>query len=484
MQDSTHLTRRTHPIFIGGDWHTAEGDETIEVIDPCRGEDFASIGTASASQVAAATGAAAHAFRDWRRTTGAERAAFLDRFADGLASRRESLVALQMLNNGKPRGEAEFDLDDAIGCFRYYAGLARSLDAGGAPVALSAPEVTGRRLAKPIGPVGLIVPWNFPLVTSAWKIAPSLAAGCSIVLKVSEMTPFAELAYGDIAEEIGLPGGVLNIVTGTGAVGRAITRDTNLAKLSFTGSNAIGSAVMAAAAERTVPISLELGGKSPILVAADADLDRAVDLVLSGIFMNCGQMCSATSRLIVDQKIADALLDRLVTRAAALEVGPPETAAMGPITTRPQYRRILSAFDRAHREGAVCLTGGHALDGLQGQFVAPTIYADVPTESFLWREELFGPILAVRRAAGDEEALALANDTAFGLAATVVSGDPERARRLAEGIDAGHVWINAPQLILPESLWGGFRASGIGRELGPSGLAAYRQEQFITAAVS
>lgn len=481
MTGLSHLTRRERPLFIDGKWHDPEGSGTIEVIDPCRNEAFARIGTASPDQVELAAGAAERAFATWRRTSGAERAGHLEAIAAGLRARRSDLIALQMLNNGKPRAEAEIDLDDAIGCFGYYAGLARGLDAPTAPETLSDPGFTGRRRREPAGPAGLIVPWNFPLVTSAWKLAPALAAGCTALLKVSEMTPLAELAYGDIAAEIGLPSGVLNIVTGLADAGRAISESPRLAKLSFTGSNPVGAKVMGAASARTLPVSLELGGKSPIVVTADADVEQAAGLVLDGIFMNCGQLCSATSRLIVEEPAAEALIEAVVHGAKTRAVGMPEEAEMGPVTTRPQYERVLASFERARAEGARCLAGGSPREDLPGLFVAPTVYDDVATESFLWREELFGPILSVRRAGSQAEAVELANDTAYGLAATVVSGDPERALAIAERIDAGHVWVNAPQIILPESLWGGFRASGIGRELGPAGLAAYQQQKFITA---
>ncbi|MBU3028900.1 aldehyde dehydrogenase family protein [Paracoccus marinaquae] len=476
------LTLRDRPLFIGGEWCVSEG-AVIEVRDPCRNEVFARIGTASPAQVASACEAAAHAFPDWRRTTGAERGAVLEAFARGLLARRDDLIALQMLNNGKPRAEAELDLADATACFDYYAGLARNLDQPSGPESLFDGDFNGYRRAAPIGPVGLIVPWNFPLVTSAWKIAPALAAGCTAVLKVSEMTPLAELAYGDIAAEIGLPAGALNIVTGLADAGRTLGESPYLAKLSFTGSNPVGAAVMAAAAARTLPVSLELGGKSPIVVMADADVETAAGLVLDGIFMNCGQMCSATSRLIVEAPLAGRLTEALVEGARSRVLGPPETGQMGPVTTAPQYRRVLASFERARAEGARCLAGGLARDDLPGQFVAPTIYDEVATDSFLWRDELFGPILSMRRAADEAEAVALANDTEFGLAATVVSGDRDRALAIAGRVDAGHIWINAPQLIAPGSMWGGFRASGIGRELGPAGLAAYQQQKFLTAPV-
>lgn len=477
----THLTNRERPLFIDGLWRAPDATASIAVLDPCRNEVFATVGTASPTQVEQACEAAASAFPAWRNLSGADRASALEAIAQGLHDRSADLVGLQMLNNGKPRAEAELDLEDAIACFDYYAGLARNLDHTAAPRILSVEGYSGRSRRAPVGPVGLIVPWNFPLVTSAWKLAPALAAGCTAVLKVSEMTPLAELVYGDIAAAIDLPAGVLNILTGLAETGHAIATNPHMAKLSFTGSNRVGAAVMRAASERTLPVSLELGGKSPIVVLSDADTETAAQLVLDGILMNCGQMCSATSRLIVEDGLADRLIEAVVAGAKARLVGMPDRAQMGPVTTAPQYRRVLATFERARAEGANCLVGGTARGDMPGLFVAPTVYDEVPTDSFLWRDELFGPVLSIRRASSAEEAVRLANDTEFGLAATVVAGDAVRALAVAEEIDAGHIWINTPQLILPETMWGGFRASGIGRELGPSGLAAYQQQKFITA---
>ena len=476
------LIDRPKSLFIGGEWRSPAEPHRLTVVDPCKREPLAEIAGAGAPDVAAAITAAHDAFLRWRRTSGAERSRLLIGFADGLQQRSEALIQLQMLNNGKPRAEAEIDLGDAMATFRYYAGLAEQLDGRqGEPVLLPDADYRGKTRFEPVGPVGMIVPWNFPLVTSAWKIAPALAAGCTVVLKTSEYTPLIELAYGDIAEAIGLPAGVLNILTGGAAAGAALTGDPRLAKLSFTGSNAVGSLVMAAAARGCVPVALELGGKSPIVVFADADIEAAVGYVMNGIFYNCGQMCSATSRLIVERSAAPAVLDRLVERTKALAVGPPFEPAsrMGPLTTRPQYEKILKTFDQARADGLDCLCGGAGL-GSEGFFAAPTIYADVPRENPVWREEIFGPVLAARSFETEAEAIALANDTAFGLVATVVSGDADRAERIAAEIDAGHIWINSMQVIFPEAAWGGFKASGIGRELGPWGLNAFLGVKHLT----
>jgi betaine-aldehyde dehydrogenase len=476
------LMHRPASLFVNGAWQAA-GGEQLSVIDPSAGQPFAEITCADAADVGAAVAAATAAFPRWSRRSGAERAVILRCFAGGLRSRAADLVTLQMLNNGKPRVEAETDLSDAIATFDYYAGMAEALDARqGEPVAMPDPAFAGKTRFEPVGPVGMIVPWNFPLVTSAWKIAPALAAGCTVVLKTSEFTPLIELAYGDIAAEAELPGGVLNLITGAAEAGAALTRDPRLRKLSFTGSNMVGSKVMAAAAARCLPVSLELGGKSPIVVFADADLDHAVDCIMGGIFYNCGQMCSATSRLIVEAGIAPALVDRLAARAKGLRVGSPfaEATEMGPITTRAQHEKVLRILDQARADRLDCVAGDGGGAAADGFFVQPMVYVDVPTSNSVWREEIFGPVLAVRSFRTDAEAIELANDSEYGLVATVVSSDPARAEAVAARIDAGHIWINSLQVIAPNTAWGGFKASGIGRELGPWGLSAYLGVKHLT----
>jgi betaine-aldehyde dehydrogenase len=477
------LINRARSLYIGGTWRTPVEPERISVVDPSKGDTFAEIAGGGASDVSLAVEAAAAAFPKWRCFKSAERAGFLSGFAEGLEKRREALIGLQMLNNGKPRAEAETDISDAVATFRYYAELARLLDEQqGGPVPMPDATYGGRTRHEPLGPVGMIVPWNFPLVTSAWKIAPALAAGCTAVLKTSEYTPLIELAYADMAEEIGLPPGVLNILTGARAAGAALAADSRLAKMSFTGSNAVGSSVMAAAARDCRPVSLELGGKSPIVVFADAEAETAADLIMNGIFYNCGQMCSATSRLVIERRAADRILERLVEKTTALEVGSPFSHAtdMGPLTTRAQYEKVERTFEVARADRLDCLTGGVGQGSGPGFFVTPTIYADVPRDNSIWREEIFGPVLAVRTFASEAEAVELANDTRYGLVATVVSQDVERAERVASQIDAGHIWINSPQAIFPQSAWGGFKASGIGRELGPWGLHSFLGVKHLT----
>lgn len=481
MTDAS-LLKRDHSLFIDGSWRAPAKADPIVVADPSTGAAIAEVQGAGPGEVADAVGAASAAFPSWARRAGAERAGYLRAIAKGLEARREAAIGLLMRNNGKPRREAEIDAGDAVATFEYYADLAEQLDRrqNGA-VVLPDPAHSGRTRYEPLGPVGMIVPWNFPLVTSAWKVAPALAAGCAVVIKTSPFTPLIELIYGDIAAEAGLPAGVLNILTGGGAAGAALTADARLRKFSFTGSNGVGAKVMAAAAQRCVPVALELGGKSPIVVLADAPLDEAADLVMGGIYFNCGQMCSATSRLIVDARIADSLLERLVAKTRALKVDSPfaDGTDMGPMTTETQFRSVRAVFDRARADGLACLVGGHVLER-DGFFVAPTIYDEVPVDNPVWRAEIFGPVLAVRRFRTEAEALALANDTDYGLAASVVGGDVAAAEALAARIEAGHIWVNTPQVPYVQSAWGGFKASGIGRELGPWGMDAFLGVKHIT----
>lgn len=471
----------TTPHYIDGRWVEGQGSDCITVHDPALGQPFAELMSASTAQVDQAVAAARRALPAWKATAPGKRAALLRGFAEQLGQRREALITLQMRNNGKPRHEAEIDLDDAVATFAYYADLAEQLPGKNREVPLAAPGFTARTRLEPVGVVGLIVPWNFPLVTSAWKLAPALAAGCTVVLKPSEITPLIEQAYGQIADTLGLPAGVLNIVNGKAETGAALSGHNGLDKLSFTGSNGVGSQVMRAAAAQCRPVTLELGGKSAIVVFDDCDVDQAVEWIVAGITWNAGQMCSATSRLLVQDGIADTLLPRLQAALEQMNVGNPlvEDVAMGPLTSQAQWLKVASYFAIAREEGLHCLTGGQVLDR-EGWFVSPTLYSDVPEGSRLWNEEIFGPVLCARRFATEAQAIALANDSRFGLVATVCSADLDRAERVADALEVGHVWINSVQAVFVETSWGGTKGSGIGRELGPWGLSAYQSVKHVT----
>ncbi|WP_431023426.1 aldehyde dehydrogenase family protein [Halomonas sp. H5] len=464
--------------FIDNRWVASRGERRLPVVNPTTEAVIAEVTAGHPEDVDAAVAAARRALPAWQALSGSERAVYLEGFAEALSRRREALMHLSSTNNGKVLAEASIDLDDAIACYRYYAGEARRLDERqGQLVPLEMDGVEARCYQDPVGVVGLITPWNFPLVTSAWKLAPALAAGCTAVLKPSEVTPLPEQVLAEIALEVKLPAGVLNLLHGDGeGIGAPLSCHPGVDKLSFTGSNRVGEAVMRAAAGGTKGVSLELGGKSPILVMEDADPEQAADWVMAGIYFNAGQICSATSRLLVHQSIAEPLYAALAARIDALVLGDPlaEGSEMGPLTSARQRDAVLGYLAIADQEGLTAVRDGRRREvPSPGFFLAPSLYRDVPVESRLWREEIFGPVLCGRSVADEEEAITLANASDFGLAATVISRDKSRAAAIARRLHSGTTWINSEQLVLPQTSWGGFKHSGIGRELGPWGLAAY-----------
>lgn len=469
-------------LYIDGQW--SAGRERLPVINPATEALLAEVAGGGAEAVDQALCAASAGLGRWAGSSGAERAVVLRRIATGVAARRERLMQLQSSNNGKPQAEAAMDVDDVIATFDYYAELAEGLDARqDTEVALPSADFSARLRREPCGIVGLIVPWNFPMVTTAWKLAPALAAGCSVVLKPSEVTPLPELELAAIIAESGLPRGVFNLVCGTGlAVGAPLAADPRVAKISFTGSNAVGVQVMQRAAETVKGVSLELGGKSSLLVLADADLELAVELACGGGFFNAGQMCSATSRVLVAAELADEFLLRLKARAEGIRVADPFEAQseMGALVNQAQYQRVLGHIDRGLSAGARLVCGGGRPSHLaRGYFIQPTVFSEVPLDSALWREEIFGPVLCVRSVGSQQEAIELANDSEFGLVASVVGADLSNAENVANALQAGLVWINAPQVIFPQAAWGGYKQSSIGRELGPWGLQAFQEIKHV-----
>ena len=475
-------------LFINGRWQASSSSEYLDVFNPCTEELIGQVPAANAADVDKAVAAAKAAFPGWKKAGGAVRARFLKAIATRLRERANELAVLSSRNNGKPLAEALVDMADAAASFDYYAEQAIALEAK-QNSAVAVPDATYQSQLRfePAGVVALIVPWNFPLVTTSWKVAPALAAGCTVVLKPSEITPLVELELGNILVDVGLPPGVVNIVTGDGAVGAAMTSHRDVAKISFTGSNAVGMKVMQTAAQGFKSVGLELGGKSPIIVFADADEKLAVDLIIGGIFTNAGQMCSATSRLLVEKSVASSLIEQLVMAARALKLGDAMDLAttMGPITTRAQFEKVQSYIAKGKALGHRLVTGGGKPQHIKGGwFIEPTIFTDVPSTSPLWREEIFGPVLCVQTFESEAEAIALANDSDYGLVATVVTRDLPKAQRVADALEAGHVWINSPQTIFVETSWGGFKASGIGRELGPWGLSAYLEVKHKTTRLS
>lgn len=473
-------------LYIDGQWRS--GGEQLTVINPSTEECLAIVTGGDARAVDDAVQASRQAFEAWSKTTGAARAMILRNIAAGVAAKREKLIELQCRNNGKPAFEAGIDVDDVIATFSYYAALAEASDGQqNTAVELPSDDFTARLRREPCGVVGLIVPWNFPMVTTAWKLAPALAAGCCVVLKPSEVTPLAELELAHIIASSGLPGGVFNLVCGTGAaVGAPLSGHPGVAKISFTGSNAVGVQVMQRAAETVKGVSLELGGKSSLVVLADADLDLAVELASGGGYFNAGQMCSATSRVLVAQALLEPFLERLVAKAESIKVAGPleEDAEMGPLVNQAQYQRVIAHIEAGKQAGARLLCGGGRPDNQpRGYFLQPAVFTQVPLDSALWREEIFGPVLCVRGFGTEAEAIALANDSQFGLVASVVSGDTANAERVANALQAGLVWINAPQVIFAQAAWGGYKQSSLGRELGPWGMQAFQEIKHVIRAV-
>lgn len=474
-------------LYIDGKWVKPVKGGAAEVINPATEEVIQTIAAATGEDVDLAVKAARRAFdKDgWPKLSGAQRATYLRAIADGIRARQVEIARLEVLDNGKPFPEADWDIADAAGCFDFYAGLAEQLDKNPEErIVLSDDRFTSKAVKEPIGVAGAIIPWNYPLLMAAWKVAPALAAGCTVVLKPAEQTSLTALELAAIADEAGLPAGVLNILTGAGSVaGQAIIDHKGVDKLAFTGSGPVGSKIMAAAARDIKRVSLELGGKSPFVVFEDADIDQAVEWIMFGIFWNQGQVCSATSRVLVHEAIYEHLLARLVEETGKIKIGNglDEGVLLGPLVSKRQYEQVTAAIDTARKDGATVACGGIRPEGFdKGYYLRPTILTHVPLDSDAWVEEIFGPVVCIRPFGTEEEAIELANDSRFGLAAAVMSKDDVRAERVAAAFRAGIVWINCSQPTFTEAPWGGYKESGIGRELGRWGLENYLETKQIT----
>ncbi|MGH7507770.1 MAG: aldehyde dehydrogenase family protein [Longimicrobiales bacterium] len=471
-------------LFIGGAWVDAAAGGTLTVLNPATGETIAEVAEAGESDVAAAVAAARAAFDApaWRRMDAADRGTLLWRIADALEARTDALIRLEVLDNGKPIREAKIDLREAIDAFRYFAGWPTKLHGETVPVR---GNILNYTLREPVGVVAGIIPWNFPLLMAAWKVAPALACGNTIVLKPAEQTPLTALELGAIAQDVGLPAGVLNIVPGYGeGAGAALVAHPDVDKVAFTGSTAVGRVVMREAATTLKKVSLELGGKSPNIVLADADLDAAARGAFSGIFYNAGQTCTAGSRLLVHESMKEELLSRIVDRARKMEPAAPldPKRRLGPVISEEQMRRVLGYIERGRAEGAELLAGGSrlAFEGDErGYWIAPTIFDRVAPDATIARDEIFGPVLAVLTFRDEEEAIALANRTQYGLAAGVWTRDVKKAHRVARRLQAGTVWINTYHPFDAASPFGGYKQSGHGRELGAQSLDLYTQVKSV-----
>ncbi|MGQ7279048.1 aldehyde dehydrogenase family protein [Brevibacillus thermoruber] len=471
-------------MYINGEWVDAQSGKTREIVNPASGEVIALAAEGDVEDARHAIQVARQAFDsgEWAELPAAERARYLFAIADKLEARAEEIARLETLDNGKPLRESRFDVADAAGCFRYYAGLVTKPDGQTYHVA---DPVQAMVVREPVGVCGLIVPWNYPLLMAVWKIAPALAAGNTIVFKPSEVTPVTARTLFEIIEEVGIPKGVANMVMGPGpTVGHELAASHLVDKISFTGGTATGRSIMTAAAGNIKKISLELGGKSPNIVFADADFDTAVDYALFGIFANQGQVCSAGSRLLLEESIHDRFVERLVERAKQIRVGAGDDPAteMGPLVSQAHMEKVLRYIELGKAEGARLVCGGNRLaaNGLdKGYFVEPTIFVDTTPDMRIVQEEIFGPVLAVQKFTDEEDAIRLANNTVYGLAGGVFTQDGAKAMRVIKKLRAGITWINCYHPTYNEAPWGGYKQSGIGRGLGTFGFDEFTEVKQI-----
>jgi aldehyde dehydrogenase (NAD+) len=467
-------------LLIDGRRVPAASGRYFQTIDPATGQTITEIAEADATDVDAAVRSARAAFEGkWRQMRAAERGQLLLKFAALIRENADALVALESLDAGKPVSAIRRqDLPAVLDTLTYYAGMADKINGQVIPARNDAVTYTIR---EPIGVVGAIVPWNFPLMIGMWKIAPAMACGCTVVLKPAEITPLSALRLGELAVEAGLPPGVLNVVPGFGkTAGTALVDHPDVDKITFTGSPGVGREILRGAAGNLKRVTLELGGKSANIVFPDADLDAAARAASSGIFFNSGQVCSAGSRILVHESIYDEMVERLAARAAAIRLGDPRDpgTGMGPVVSDIQLKRVLDYIDIGRREGASVVTGGARL-GDVGYFVSPTVFAGVEHDMRISQEEIFGPVAAVIQFKDEADALRIANGTRYSLAAGVWSGDIGRVHRFAQRLRAGTVWINTfgpTDVRLP---WGGARDSGFGREHGDMAIENFTEPKTV-----
>jgi phenylacetaldehyde dehydrogenase len=490
LRESQRDLNKRHRLLIGGEWVEPASGKTFQTVNPATGETLAEIAAGESEDIDRAVAAARRAFESgpWPKMTPAERQKMIWRLADLIEAHLEEFAQLETLDNGKPLAVARVaDVPLTIEHFRYYAGWATKIE--GETIPVSVPYAPGARffnytLREPIGVIGQIIPWNFPLLMAAWKLGPALAAGNCVVLKPAEQTPLSALRLGELIQEAGFPPGVVNIVTGFGeTAGAALAAHPDVDKVAFTGSGEVGKLIVQASADNLKRVSLELGGKSPNVIFRDADLDAAADGAAAAIFFNHGQCCCAGSRLFVEKPAYDKVLERVSEMSQKIKLGPgwePDTE-MGPLVSEEQLRRVTGYLDTGRGEGACLVTGGGRPDGdlAKGYFVQPTVFTDVRNDMKIMQEEIFGPVVAVTPFTDVEDVVRASNDTTYGLAAGIWTQDVAKAHRAAAALKAGTVWINCYNVFDAASPFGGYKQSGYGREMGHHALDLYTQIKSV-----
>ena len=491
MATATAERPRTTPevrqtkLLIDGKWRDSVSGKTFPTVNPATEEVIAEVAEAQKEDIDLAVKAARRAFESgpWRKTDARDRGRMLGRLADLIEENVDELAALESLDHGKPiRDARNADLPLVIDCLRYYAGWADKIHGDTIPV--RGPYFTYTR-REPVGVAGQIIPWNFPMLMTAWKWGPALAAGCTVVMKPAEQTPLTCLAMGELALEAGFPAGVINIVPGDGPnAGASIVRHPDVDKIAFTGEHRTAQIIMREAAETIKRLTFELGGKSPNIVFADSDVDAAAVGAEFGLFFNQGQCCCAGSRLFVEDRVHDQFVEKVVKCASKRRLGDPldPNTTQGPQVDQAQFDKILHYIDRGDAQGATRLTGGKRF-GEKGYFIEPTVFTDVTDDMDIATDEIFGPVMNILRFKDVDEVIERANRTMFGLAAAVWTSDVKKAHRIAHGIKAGTVWVNCYDVFDAAAPFGGYKMSGIGRELGEAALANYTEHKTVTMAL-
>src|SRR5215469_12593391 len=481
MSSIAKTSVRTYQNYVNGQWISSASGETFPVYDPSTEEVIAQVASSNAADIDKAVKASRASFDSgpWATTTAQDRGRILFKLAEKIRQNTTQLADLECRNTGKPIVEAEYDITDVATCFEYYGGLANKVTGSVNPVPANALSFTMR---EPIGVAGQIIPWNYPLLMAAWKLAPALAAGCTCVLKPAEQTPLTALEFAHYLADAGLPPGAVNIITGFGeTAGAPLVQHPDVNKIAFTGSAAVGKIIVKQAADTVKRVTLELGGKSPNIFFADADFEAAIDGALFGVFINQGEVCSAGSRILVHKPIYKKFVEAMTEKAKKIRLGPPleRETKMGPVVSKDQYDRVRTYQDLGRKEAKVAIGGGRAEQFAKGYYLEPTIFYDVANSARIAREEIFGPVASVIPFENEKDAVKIANDSPYGLAAAVWTRDIFKAFRAVKQIRAGVVWVNHMQPTYVEAPWGGYKQSGFGRELGPWGIEEYLETKQV-----